>query len=449
MNIFRRKIIVIGCGPHFQEKYYCVLEEMGVSIVLLIDLEESRDSILSYFLNKKLKPSKTIFLPENYRNLISVTDINSIINIQINLSLVDGVMICTEPKVRKPYTLWAISHSLPIFMDKPISAFSCMGNMKRLYEDYEEITNNAKANNVSVVVSCERRAHPGYIWVRQYIKKFIKEVDLPLTSIDIHFAGGKWHLPTEYLSLENHPFKYGYGILLHSGYHYIDLLMSFLSLNDQGIHSEKEYNLKVLGTYPEDQITAIGKNVYSLINTQTNRKKLNEYFDGFGETDIMMIGQLKQKNRVLSNFSLKMFGTSLCLRKDARINPKFDTRVRQENVIIHLGPLCSIHISSQPLKKLEPQKFLKEDFNITIMNSPLLPERDSIIMLNRTEISELFPQLCLTESINSYARKWQLCEFLCRRDGNSSISSHKESVKLLQAIYSTLKEQLIYQKVLV
>lgn len=376
MNVFLRKIIVIGCGPHFQEKYYCVLEEMGVNIVLLIDLEERKDSILRYFLNKKLKPSKTIFLPEHYRNLISVTDINSIINLQINLSLVDGVMICTEPKVRKPYTLWAINHSLPVFMDKPISAFTCIGNMKRLYEDYEEITNNAKAKNVTVVVSCERRAHPGYIWIRQYIKKFIEEVQLPLTSIDIHFAGGKWHLPIEYLSLENHPFKYGYGILLHSGYHYIDLLTSFLSLNDYVIQSEKDYNLKVIGTYPEDQIIALGKNVYSLIHTQTDIEKLNDHFDNFGETDVMMIGQLKQKNRALSNFCLKMFGTSLCLRKDSKINATFDTRVRQENVIIHLGPLCSIHISSNPLKKLDPQKFPQEHFNITIMNSPLVPDRN-------------------------------------------------------------------------
>ena len=37
-------------------------------------------------------------------------------------------------------------------------------------------------------------------------------------------------MPHDY-DIENHPYKYGYGKLFHSGYHFIDLLAEFVKLN--------------------------------------------------------------------------------------------------------------------------------------------------------------------------------------------------------------------------
>ena len=116
-------------------------------------------------------------------------------------------------------------------------------------------------------------------------------------------------------------------------------------------------------------------------------------------------------------------------------------RMRQEHVIIHLGHLASIHISCNPFKKLDPDGHPIEDFNIVIMHSPFLANRQPIIKMAREDISIMSPHLKKTSSLNQYAREWQLREFLHGREGNSSLTSHRNTVQLLDLIYSEVHSQ--------
>lgn len=447
MKLLRGNLLVIGAGPHYQEVYHAILEQQQIAIILLVDLQDNQEEISLFFHNKKLKPNKMLFLPEEFRNTITPLDIHHHLSQATDLSLADSVILTTEPKARKAYALWAIEQGLPIFMDKPISAFSSISHMDKLEEDYAHILHAAEYAKVDVVISCERRAHPGYGWVKEYLKAFIQECKVPITSIDIHFAGGCWKLPSEYF-VENHPFKYGYGVLLHSGYHYVDLLANLLSLNDQLMDNNgMTYSLKVMSSHPADQLNAVGEGSFSNLSSKIENDCSAEFLnrlEGFGETDVLIIGQLRQSNRVLVNFSLKLLGTSLSLRKTGMHSKKHvEGRTRQEHVIIHLGPLCSLNIVSNPLKKLKPSEHLHENFTITVMNSPLIPNRESVLFLNREEISQLFPHISPTTSLNKYARKWQLVEFLQGRDGHSSLKSHQKTINFLHRIYSEMKTQLI------
>jgi len=443
----RYLLIVIGCGPRYQEEYHSFLEQKHVSIPLLIDLKSNEEMVRRFFKEKALKPQHFLFLEERFRNAISFSEIDARISATIDLSAVNGVLISTEPKARKAYTLWAVQRKLPVFMDKPISAFSDPTSMDTLLKDYEELLEAKKRCGTNVVVSCERRAHVGYIWIKEYLRCLIQEAQVPMTAIDIHFAEGIWRLPSEYLSVENHPFKHGYGILLHSGYHYVDLLSSFLSLNDILYpQEEKEVVLQLHTTRPSDHIAAAGKSFYtSLLGSEETEKIFSkEYLDQLslcGETDVMLMGQVRQKGTVLTNFSLKLFGTSLSLRDKNNLQhaERLFGKTRQEYLFLHMGHLCSLSLISTPLRQLRPKEYFLESFDVTVMNSPFLHSREPLITLNREAFSTLFPGISLAHSMGTFARHWQLEEFLQGRDGHSSLESHYKTVQLLHLLYTQIK----------
>lgn len=420
-----KKVIVIGCGPHYRKVYHEILEESDIEIALLIDLEDKRDEVLQFFHNKRKNPAATLFLKEIFRNQITQQDIHTLVSSLTDLSSIDAVIISTEPKVRKPYAKWAATQGFDIFMDKPTNAFSHQGEIDKLLNDYDEIAYVALQNKVNVVVSCERRAHLGYGWVKEYLKEFIAEMNVPITFIDIHFGGGVKCSQDEYLTKENHPYKYGYGLLLHSGYHYIDLLVTLYGLNLNKANSVSEEpccSLKVMCSRLEQFEIA-------------SQQKLNH----LGETDVLIIGQMQ--NPVYTNFSLRLLTTSASLRKANQDTSNLEGRIRQEQVIIHLGHLCSVQISSNPFNKLSPDEHPNEHFDITIINSPIVKHQKPFIKLTRSDLSHLFPLISETASLNKLARKWQLKEFLKGNDGNSSFATHRNTVKMLHAIYSEMKRE--------
>ncbi len=438
-----RNLIVIGCGPHYQKRYHPVLEEQGAIISLVIDLQEKKTVVLDFFKDKKSKPMKTLFFDDSFRNTISVDEIETAVANRIDLSPVDAVILCTEPKVRKSYALWAFKHRFPLFMDKPPCAFLDTRKMDTLLLDYEEIVTSAEKAQVNVVVSCERRAHFGYLWLMDYLRLFTQREQVPVTSIDIHFANGNWVTPIEYVQQEHHPFKYGYGLLLHSGYHYIDLLVSFLSFNDI---NEVEYSLKLIYTSAEEQLTSIGND--SAQRLSDPHPSLREKYGGLrhsGETDFLLIGQAKKRGQLLSNFSVKLINTSVSKRISSTPSVEAKWRARQEHVIVHIGHLASAHVTCNPLKKFDSQAYPTEDFTILIMHSPLLVHRKPIIQMTREDLFDMAPFIERTASLNQCAREWQLKEFLHGRDGNSSLQSHRNTMHLLNLIYSQIRSERILQ----
>lgn len=444
MPLLQRNLILIGSGPHYREKYHEVLEKRGTNILLLIDLETSKETILRFFSDKALRPREMLFLEEKFRNQITVKEIEELLSQFSSLSNADGVIISTEPKIRKSYAIWAAMRALPIFMDKPITAFGGVKQAKMLLNDYHEIHSTLNKGKVNAVVSCERRANPGYLWLKKYLKSFIRDMKVPITSIDIHYAGGIFNLPHEYQTIENHPFQYQYGILLHSGYHYIDLLVQLLALNDPIINqADTRITLQTMVSRPSDQVLGVERRNYSSLLTSEElaaycSEKFQDQMIEFGETDIMVNGQVLKGKRVVTNFSVRLFGTSLSLRQKRLRSVELPGRARQEHVILHLGHQCSIHLSSSPLKKLYPDRHPIENFDITVMNGPLVVKREPLIKIDREKISAIFPELPRTVSMNGYARKWQLTEFLNGKDGNSSFETHRNTVQLIDSIYTTI-----------
>lgn len=72
-----------------------------------------------------------------------------------------------------------------------------------------------------------------------------------------------WVMPSEYISRENHPYKYGYGKLFHSGYHFIDLLTWFLEVNNFTENKKVNNAEMYVSTFnPNDSLTVINDQDY-------------------------------------------------------------------------------------------------------------------------------------------------------------------------------------------
>ena len=104
------------------------------------------------------------------------------------------------------------------------------------------------------------------------------------------------------LDKENHPYKYGYGKLYHSGYHFIDILAELLKLNNLTTDDKRITNGFLYGNVftPFDEAAVFTKNDFKNIfkNDEINGVYDNyeqyNYF-GYGEKIfiVFLISQIK------------------------------------------------------------------------------------------------------------------------------------------------------------
>jgi hypothetical protein len=237
--------------------------------------------------------------------------------------------------------------------------------------------------------------------------------------------------------LTNHPFKYGYGVLLHSGYHYIDIFVNLININKELFEFDtNDLKIKTYSTNPAQMLNPFIKKFYEEKFNLTDEISQNIKF---GENDISIIGQLQKDNNIYTNFSIKLLENTLSLRKDSETpkNHYLDSgRIRQENVIIHIGQLCSIHIISNPYEKLGQNE--KDEFVIEIMHNKYLTDREPIVCIDSHKLKEIYNDSSIGNKMNIKARENQLKEFLLGKNGNSQLESHKDSILFLDKIYKQL-----------
>lgn len=121
----------------------------------------------------------------------------------------------------------------------------------------------------------------------------VNRLQTPITSVHVKTASGVWNLPSEFSQREDHPYKYGYGMLMHGAYHYIDILARLLLVNRQLFPTESfVLILQGFTAGPYDQRVRMG-NLEP--NTTGYRPELSELKDGlsYGETDIVASFALK------------------------------------------------------------------------------------------------------------------------------------------------------------
>lgn len=369
----RKNLLVFGCGQHAQDCQYYILNNLRerknpISVRLLVELDVQRQFVETFLQKQSLQPEQCFFLPEEDRNSSTIhPDLLAILE-KIKPQL-DGVLICTEPRAHKKYIEWAIKNNLDILSDKPLTAPPVnQTGPSQIWQDYLDIENWLQHSHAKLTLMTNKRLHKAFSYLYEQVKEAVLQYHMPITHIEISDACGVWTFPQEYARLENHPHKYGYGVLLHTGFHYIDLLTHFQRLNHLLGLKEDYINVNACGTTPYDvlhQMTA--ENYNRLFHTDSFTQEFNQIdwnaYKQYGLLDMMSSFQFIKDDAIITQASLTMLQNTLSSRTRS-VNPlNFHLGVDGKQTLTHigifLGPLFYARLSyCQPTELSEEKPML-------------------------------------------------------------------------------------------
>lgn len=353
-------ICLVGLGPHSKRIYYKFIEhEVGLgnlSFEILIDLQSKNRDINEFYKTQKILPKLTLLI-NNKEQIIPHEidqDTENILLKEINNGRIKFAIISTEPKAHKIYIEFFIKHHIPVLTDKPLTAPVGLNfkitSADSIFTDAKKLYFLSKKYDTPIYIQAQRREHPAYIFVFNEITKIVKEYGIPITFFDVYHSDGVWTMPNEFTLRENHPHKYGYGKLMHSGYHFVDIVSRIAEINKLVVPNLNIYN-NTNFLSPKMHFNQInGKSLYYKLFHKRTKPPSDV---GMGEVDSYTSFIFKNGNKISSdivtygNLNLLQSGFSkrawFDLPKDTY---KGNGRVRQERININVGPLFSIHLHS-------------------------------------------------------------------------------------------------------
>ncbi len=358
-------IMLVGLGPHSKRIYINYFKKHNVSLKVVVDLKSNYDIILDYLKTSGFSDTLVWCLPDRYRDnellpdkyakeLKKICDQNNITHI----------VSSTEAKAHNMYLNFALDNNINILSDKPITVVRGMNelaNIKKVRDQYYKLVKKYDKSKCSCKIMCQRQYHRGYIYIKNLLRDIITKYNIPITYIDIYHCDGNWEMPHD-LDKENHPYKYGYGKLFHSGYHFIDLLAELIKLNELTTDDKRIKKGLIYGNSfnPNDEIVVFNTNDYEKIfssdDVSSLYNKLSFKYDNYGEKNFYsQLNFMDDNNNLITtaNLNLLHYGFSRRGWFKSRDYYKKNGRVRHERVNIQVGPLLNIQVHSYQAKEIK------------------------------------------------------------------------------------------------
>ncbi len=350
------RLLVVGCGPAARQNYLPYLREnIGKEleeIALLVELESMKVSVESFLRGTSIEPKQKLWLPESSR---FATDLSPELIIRLDREIeaghINGALILTEPKAHLPYVRWALSRSLPVLVEKPLSAplNACCDTTaaQTLWADYLEVANLlTRYPKSSITLMAQRRSHSGFQFVMNSLRDFARNSGVPLTFVDVFKSDGLWTFPHEY-DKENHPFKYGYGMLLHGGYHFIDLVAAALQAGSVPGKEHDNFLTSASLCWPKDSLKQIQGNDYARLFPGYLPPPLPD--SNFGELDVHALFNFRRGVDSVAHGKISIMHNGFSRRAwpESKADPyKGNGRLRHERLHVVAGPLLSLMVHS-------------------------------------------------------------------------------------------------------
>ena len=355
-----KKIALVGLGPH-AKRIYCGfinnLVEKGGKFEVLIELESKRSMVEIFFKERKVKPCRILYIPD--KGQLCPKNINEELKIRLNTLISEGLIthaiVATEPKAHKIYIEYFLKNRIPCLTDKPITAPVGLSYNKKasvnLVKDVNDLINISNKYKTPVYVQVQRREHCAYIYIFKLLAEIVKKYRIPITYFNIYHSDGNWSMPPEFYFRENHPYKYGYGKLMHSGYHFVDLIAWICEIN-KNIYKDITIETTASFLKPETHYNQInGNKLYDRLFAKKTKLPQNYKFGEIDSyTNFSFYGGHKivdSKMITKGNLDLLQSGFSrrawFDLPKDTY---KGNGRVRHEYININVGPLFNIQLHS-------------------------------------------------------------------------------------------------------
>jgi len=445
----KNNIVLIGLGPHAKRIYINFIKKHSLNLKLIIDLKSNKLNILDYLKEENLSYVKTYFVDDLYANSKELPkEIKKELKIIFKeLKITDGI-ISTEPKAHFAYASFLIKNNINILMDKPITSpcnvLNNISDAKKIEKEYLKLLNMYKKHQdkMTFSIQCQRRYHVGYLYVKKILDEIVKKYQIPITYIDIYHSDGMWNMPNEFFTRENHPYKYGYGKLFHSGYHFVDLLTWLLETND--LQDKKINKATIYSTVfrPSDFFNTVDNNFYkNYLNTDEFKDILKnpDVVKEFGELDFHAMIDFKKDDDIITHCSLNLMQSGFSKRgwkelpKDTY---KANGRVRHERINIQVGPLFNIQIHSYQSTEVN------ETTDISKTSIGGIDHFDIYIFRNTNLIGgKSFEKISLNDLLlnnqssdlgnNEKAREKCFLNFINRELDNSNLKDHQKSILLL------------------
>lgn len=452
-----KNIILVGLGPHARRIYYPFLEKhqskFHIHIPLIIELRDQQNAVEEFITERTIKPETILYLDPVERLNMAIPNkarhaLNHVIKNYNNIHMI----IATEPKAHMQYAEYALEHNIDLLMDKPISAPQGLVNNEyastNILKDYTRLESKLRHSKSRFIVQCQRRYHAGYTFIWDYLNNFVQEWAIPITYIDIYHADGMWNMPNELHYRENHPYKYGYGKLLHSGYHFVDLYTWYNKINHQLLNKRPVKTEILARKYtPTDHIYSINNSDYQkLLGFNFEESTLSD-LNGYGELDVYALLQsTSETGEVVNTANITLQQNSFSRRAWAELPKdtyKGNGRVRHERLSVQVGPLLNIQVHSY-----QSHEILKDDidtsgvgnedhFDIYIFKNSQLVGGTT---LEKVSLGEDMKSKQDSEYMghNEKAREQCLLDWLNGAMNNSDFISHKETNIILSSLYAAI-----------
>ena len=386
-----KNVCLVGMGPHAKRIHLNYFKKKKINLALLVELESNKKASRNYLDKNGFKDTKIFAVPDIYKDNEHLPNdlANNLIAI-CNLFEITHMIISTEPKAHYMYLEFALKNNINVLTDKPITVNKNMTSMKsinKVRKQYYDILKMASESTSVCKVMCQRQYHRGYELIKKILEDTVYKYQIPITNIEIFHSDGNWEMPHDILK-ENHPYKYGYGKLFHSGYHFIDLLSDFIKINDVLTENKKIVSADVYSKVytPNDEINSITIDDYKNIfkkQTIPDYYYNNEHpkFDKFGEKDYHgLLTFYNNSGFTITTASLNLLHNGVSRRAwiETRDFYKQNGRIRHERVNIEIGHLMNIQVHSYQSKEISERTSNEENvgglehFDIYIFRNPII-----------------------------------------------------------------------------
>lgn len=370
-------ILMIGWGPHATRTYSKFFLKYKIEPRIVIDLESQKERVQAEL--KEFGFNTLVFSISDSEkdNEILNSDTRLMLDGLCNNYEITHVIVASEPKAHYAYMDYFVEKEVHILVEKPIVApprFYTLEDAMKAKKQYYDILNRQNPK-YQCKVMCQRKMNKGYIKVLDLAEQIVKQYNIPITKIYVNHCDGNWIMPHD-LFYENHPYKYGYGKLFHSGYHFVDLFADILKLNGNLSKDKIPVTVKInsffqleaddVQIYRPDEVV----DLFSRIDQEIPRFYYEEAFS----TDYSEFGE----KAIISQFCFSNEdGKTICLGilhisqqgfsrrawiKAHEDHYKNNGRVRHETVDIALGPFMDIQVHSYQSKEIKDRT--NEEFRV-------------------------------------------------------------------------------------
>ena len=448
-----KNVALVGIGPHAKRIYLNYFKKHRVNLALVIDLDSQKDCIRSYLDEQGFKKTKIFTLPDQYKDDDHLPDsISSNLLSVFKVLEITHLIISTEPKAHFMYLEFALKNDINVLTDKPITVtkdMTSLSSIQKVRKQYYQILDLANSSKASCKVMCQRQYHRGYEEVKKILTKTVDKYRVPITDIEIFHSDGAWEFPHD-LEKENHPYKYGYGKLFHSGYHFIDLLSDFIKINDSLGKNKKIVDGDVFSKVvtPNDEMQFLNIDDYKRLFKDQNipdyyNENSNPTFKKFGEKDYHgLLTFYNQDGFTITTASLNLLHNGVSRRSwiETKDFYKSNGRIRHERINIEIGHLLNIQIHSYQSKEIcdrtddEESVGGLEHFDIYFFHNPLVNQEPFKVI----HLGDMYSEKEKKEFLgyNELSREIFIGNFLNNKDCKGDI---KDQALAIEILYSCAK----------